>query len=135
MCSIDPKGGQARNYRDTNFPHREPQDDVNPIHPWVHECKRRRFVLKELITGIAISPWATDAVVNEVKNDWADIHGHSIQVDPHASSSLIPSPEDFAKYRVGCRSGAHTDWAEAAKKIADADSDALVMGEFGNVGD
>jgi antitoxin MazE len=26
-------------------------------------------------------------------------------------------------------------WAEAARKIAEADDDALVMGEFGNAGD
>jgi len=27
VCSYDPVGGQARNYRETSFPHREPQDD------------------------------------------------------------------------------------------------------------
>ena len=102
LCSPDPKGGQARNYRETNFPHREPQDDLNPMHPWVHECKRRRFVLKELVTGIAISPWATESVTNEVKRDWANIGEHNIPVAPHVSSSLVPSPEDFAKYGVGC---------------------------------
>ena len=32
-------------------------------------------------------------------------------------------------------SPARTGWAEAAKKIAEAGDDALVMGEFGNVGD
>jgi antitoxin MazE len=32
-------------------------------------------------------------------------------------------------------SAARTGWAEAAKKIADAGDDALVMGEFGNAAD
>ncbi len=32
-------------------------------------------------------------------------------------------------------SPARTGWAEAAKKIAEAGDDALVMGEFGNVAD
>ena len=32
-------------------------------------------------------------------------------------------------------SAARTGWAEAAKKIAEAGDDALVMGEFGNAGD
>jgi len=101
LCSPDPKGGQARNYRETNFPHREPQDDLNPLHPWVHDFKRRRFLLKELVTGIAISPWATEDVATEVKQEWANIGGHNIPVDAHATSSLLPSPEDFAKYGVG----------------------------------
>ncbi len=101
LCSPAPKGGQARNYRETNFPHREPQDDLNPIHPSVHEFKRCRFVLKELVTGIAISPWATERVITEVKRDWANIGKHNIPVDPHVNSPLVPSPEDFAKYGVG----------------------------------
>jgi hypothetical protein len=111
LCSPDPKGGQARNYRETNFPDREPQDDLNSMHPWVHECKRRRFLLKELMTGIAISPWATEDVFNEVKQDWANIGEHNIPVDPHVSSSLVPSPEDFAKYGVGCIPRTRTDAA------------------------
>jgi hypothetical protein len=108
LCSRDPKGGQARNYRETNFPHREPQDDLNPMHPWVHECKRRRFVLKELVTGIAISPWATESVINEVKRDWANLGENNIPVAPHVSSSLVPSPEEFAKYGV-MHNGVRTD--------------------------
>ena len=32
-------------------------------------------------------------------------------------------------------SPARTGWAEAARKIAEADDDALVMGEFGNAAD
>ena len=32
-------------------------------------------------------------------------------------------------------SSARTGWAEAAKEIAEAGDDALVMGEFGNAGD
>lgn len=102
LCSPDPKGGQARNYRETNFPHREPQDDLNPLHSWVHEYKRRRFLLKELVTGIAISPWATESIIDEVKRDWANIGEHNIPVDSHVSSALVPSPEDFAKHGVGC---------------------------------
>jgi len=90
LCSPDPLGGQARNYRKTNFPHREPQDDLNPIHPWVHECKRRRIFLKDLITGIAISPWATSDVIDEVTQDWANIGGLKIPVDNHV---IIVGPQ------------------------------------------
>ncbi len=102
MCSPDPKGGQARNHDENNVPHREALDHLYPRHPWVHDFKRRRLLLKDLITGIAISPWAPEEVINEVKQDWANIGQYKIPVDAHLTSSLIPSPEDFAKYGIGC---------------------------------
>ena len=41
----DPVGGANRHYNFNNFPNREPLDELNPLHPWVHECKRRRIDL------------------------------------------------------------------------------------------
>jgi hypothetical protein len=102
MCSPDPKGGQARNYDENNVAHREALDHLYQRHSWVHPYKRRRLLLKDVITGIAISPWAPEAVANEVKQEWASIGQHKVPVDAHLSSSLIPSPEDFARYGVGC---------------------------------
>ena len=78
VCSSDPVGGQARNYRETNFPYREPQDDLNPLHVWVHPCKRRRIVLKYLLVGIAVSPWATAETFAEVQGTWAKIRGYNL---------------------------------------------------------
>ncbi len=101
MCSPDPKGGQARNYDENNRAHRDALDHLYPRHPWVHDEKRRRLLLKDVITGVAISPWAPDEDVNEVKKEWANIGQHKILVT-HLSSSLVPSPEDFAKHGVGC---------------------------------
>lgn len=82
LHSDDPVGGQARNYRETNFAHREPQDDLNPLHEWVHPYKRRRFQLKELVSGIAVSPWATSDVREEVEQNWARTRGYNFPVDP-----------------------------------------------------
>jgi len=102
MCSPDPKGGQARNYDENNVAHREALDHLYPRHPWVFDFKRRRLLLKKIITGIAISPWAPEAVVNEVKRDWACIGDLKLPTH-HVSSSLIPSPEDLAIHGgVGC---------------------------------
>jgi hypothetical protein len=95
MCSPDPKGGQARNYDENNVAHREALDHLYPRHPWVFDYKRRRLLLKCIITGIAISPWAPETVVNEVKHDWASIGDLKLPIH-HVSSSLIPSPEDLA---------------------------------------
>jgi len=97
VCSYDPVGGQARNYRETNFPHREPQDDLNPIHNWVHEEKRRRIILKDLIIGIAVSPWASEETFNEVEQAWAKIRGYSLPVAYDIKSLLTPTVEELKK--------------------------------------
>lgn len=97
VCSHDPVGGQARNYRETNFPHREPQDDLNPIHKWVHEEKRRRVVLRDLIIGIAVSPWASEETFNEVEQSWARIRDYNLPVASDLKSQLTPTIEELKK--------------------------------------
>lgn len=97
----DPKGGQARNYDENNVAQREAQDRLYKRHSWVHAFKRRRFLLKEVITGIAVSPWATNEVVTEVQHHWATVGQFSVPVDPHVRSSLMPSVEEFAKQGIG----------------------------------
>ncbi len=90
LCSSDPVGGQARNYRETNFPHREPQDDLNPLHAWVHEDKRRRIVLRNLLVGIAVSPWATEETFDEVRDIWAKVQDCNMPVEYDLKSPLMP---------------------------------------------
>jgi hypothetical protein len=97
VCSYDPVGGQSRNYRETNFPHREPQDDLNPIHPWIHDCKRRRVHLNSLIVGIAVSPWAPDETLNEVKQCWANVRDHKLPVADELKSPLTPTIDGLKK--------------------------------------
>ena len=80
VCSNDPVGGQARNYRDTSFPHREPQDDLNPIHSWVQVCKRRRIRVNDLLLEIAVSPWASEETFEEVRGSWANVRGLRLPV-------------------------------------------------------
>ena len=65
----DPVGGANRHYNLNNFPNREPLDELNPLHEWVHECKRRRIDLKALVTEVRLSPWATQEQEAEV-NTW-----------------------------------------------------------------
>jgi hypothetical protein len=91
----DPVGGQARNYRETNFPHREPQDDLNPIHPWVHEHKRRRIVLNDLLVGIAVSPWAGDASLTEVQETWAKVGRSNLPVRHELQGQFTPAMNEL----------------------------------------
>src|ERR1035437_5618399 len=95
VCSYDPVGGQARNYRETNFPYREPQDDLNPLHAWVHPCKRRRILLKNLLIGVAVSPWATDETFAEVQQTWANIRGYNLPVAYDLKSPFTPTVDEL----------------------------------------
>ena len=90
-----PVGGQARNYRETNFPHREPQDDLNPLHPWVHDCKRRRVRLKDLIVRVAVSPRAQDDTFTEVQQTWARIREYNLPIEQDMKSSLTPTVDEL----------------------------------------
>jgi hypothetical protein len=63
----DPVAGTNRHFNANNFPSREPLDELNPLHPWVHSFKRRRIDLKTLATEIRLSPWATADEFEEVK--------------------------------------------------------------------
>lgn len=94
VCSYDPVGGQARNYRDSNYPHREPQDDLNPIHPWVHVCKRRRIRLGDLLLGVAVSPWAGKETFEEVQT-WANVRDHRWPVAYDLKSTFTPTFEEL----------------------------------------
>jgi hypothetical protein len=99
----DPKGGQAWNYDENNVPHREALDHLYKYkrHSWAHEFKRRRLLLKDVITGIAISPWAPAPVVKEVTEEWGTVLDLTVPVDLHVCSSLIPSSDEFAKLGIG----------------------------------
>jgi len=63
----DPVAGANRHYDLNNFPSREPLDELNPLHEWVHKYKRRRINLKALLTEVRLSPWATAEESEEVK--------------------------------------------------------------------
>lgn len=101
LCSYDPVGGQARNYRESDFPHREPQDDLNPIHTWVHSHKRRRIILKNLLLGLAVSPWATDETLAEVQETWAKVRGYHLPVTHDLKSSLTPAMNELKERGYG----------------------------------
>jgi len=67
LTCYDPVGGTNRHIGLNGFPHREPLDTENPLHEWVHECKRRRIDLKSLVTEVRLSPWATNDELEEIQ--------------------------------------------------------------------
>ena len=66
LTSINPLDGNNRHLDLNNFPHPRPLDE-NPRHPWVHDHKRRRIILKDLVQEVIISPWADSDTVEEIK--------------------------------------------------------------------
>ena len=98
LCSYDPVAGSNRHFNELNFPGREPLDDVNLRHKWVHDFKRRRIDVSALLTGIVMSPWASDEVFDEVKL-WANLKNLSCPVNASLlKGSLTPTLEELKKY-------------------------------------
>lgn len=97
LFAPDPKGGQARTYDEFNNPHDEALDHLYPRHSWVKDEKRRRFFLKDIITGIAISPWAPEAIAAEVKSDWASVGNLKLPVQ-HMQNALIPDRKKLSTH-------------------------------------
>jgi hypothetical protein len=97
-CS-DLVGGNNRHFGLNGFPNREPLDSENPLHEWVHECKRRRIDLKALITQIRLSPWATKEEIDEV-HTWVKAKGFTCPVSlSDLTNPFTPTLEQIRKYR------------------------------------
>src|SRR5260370_32628213 len=77
----DPMGDPNRHLDANNVPSREPRDELNKLHEWVHPCKRRRIDLKLLVTEIRLSPWATPTETGEV-SQWVKNKNSSAPVNP-----------------------------------------------------
>jgi hypothetical protein len=90
--------GGNRHFDLHSFPHSRPLPE-NPPHHWVHEFKRRRVDLKKLITGIVVSPWATNDVL-EMAESWVKAKNHTCEI--RRSTLAIP---DVSDGRHSVRSG------------------------------
>jgi hypothetical protein len=91
----DPVGGNNRHFGLNGFPNREPLDDENRLHEWVHEYKRRRIDLKALVTEVRLSPWATQDE-NEEVHTWVTAKSFTCPVKLSGlTSPLTPTLEQF----------------------------------------
>jgi len=94
----DPLAGANRHIGPDNVAHREPLDDINPLHPWVPDCKRRRIDLKALVTEIRLAPSVSQEVAEEVRL-W--VHNKNFTCAVRLSdltSSLTPTPDELKKF-------------------------------------
>lgn len=98
LTCYDPVGGANRHIGLNGFPHREPLDGENPLHEWVHECKRRRIDLKALVTEVRLSPWATKDEFEEV-NIWVKSRTPSCPIThSDLTSPLTPTLEELRRH-------------------------------------
>jgi hypothetical protein len=71
---------------------------VNPRHPWIPDCKRRRIDLRALVTGIVISPWTEADAVEEIKI-WAGSKGFDAPERSVLTSGQTPTLDEFRAIR------------------------------------
>jgi hypothetical protein len=54
-------------------------------------------VLKDLVTGIAVSPWASEEAFREVEQTWAKVRGYNLPVAHDLKSLFTPNVEELAE--------------------------------------
>lgn len=98
LTAIDPLPDGNRHI-DLNDVHHPVPLDLNPRHPWVPECKRRRIDLRSLITDVFISPWAEEDAVEEIQL-WVKLKGFPESVKRSGlTSDYTPTLEEFRAMR------------------------------------
>lgn len=98
LTVYDPLAGGNRHFDLDNVAHPAPLD-LNPRHPWVPDCKRRRINLRSLITDVVISPWAEPDAIEEVQL-WVKSKGFPKSARPSAlTGTATPTLDEFRMFR------------------------------------
>src|SRR5207249_4490407 len=96
LTSINPLDGGNRYLDLNNFPHRVPLAE-NPRHPWVHDFKRRRISLRDLVQEVVISPWAEPDEVEEIKL-WTKNRLSMVPTNSELRSDNTPTLREYRDY-------------------------------------
>lgn len=96
LTSGNPLEGGNRHIDVNGFPHRAPLG-VNPRHPWVHDCKRRRISLRNLLQGVVISPWAEPDQVEEITL-WTKDRLSMVPTNSALRSDKTPTLKEYRDY-------------------------------------
>jgi hypothetical protein len=96
LTSTNPLDGGNRHFDLNDFPHRVPLA-VNPRHSWVHDCKRRRISLRNLLQGVVISPWAEPDEVEEI-NLWTKERLSMVPTNSDLRSDKTPTLKEYRDY-------------------------------------
>jgi hypothetical protein len=100
LFCYDPVAGNNRHYGSTNVPHTRPLKE-NRLHKWVADGKRRWIDVKSLVTGVAVSPWASRRVHKEV-DLWINIKKlNGSMMRSTLSGRTLPTLIQLAKAKTG----------------------------------
>jgi hypothetical protein len=69
----------------------------NPRHAWVHDCKRRRISLRDLLQEVVISPWAEPDAVEEIKL-WTKNRLSMVPRNSEFRSDKTPTLKEYRDY-------------------------------------
>ena len=95
----DPLAGMNRNIVPDDIPQREPLDEINPLHPWVPDCKRRRIDLKPIVTEIRLSPSLNQEITEEIRL-WVHNKNFTCAVrESDLTHSLTPTADELNALR------------------------------------
>jgi len=96
LTCVNPLDGCNRHIDFNNIPHSRPLP-MNPRHPWVPECKRRRIVMKELVQEVVISPWAEPDNIEEIEL-WNQRRGLSEPLRSELRDGKTPTLDEYRKH-------------------------------------
>lgn len=101
LTSRDPVAGMNRHYDPENRVYREPLDDLNTLHEWVHDHKRRRIDLAKLVTEVRVSPWASDETFEDVATFVRSVSRECPTVWSELKNPLTPSRDEYRAHPHG----------------------------------
>ncbi|MGO9013096.1 MAG: hypothetical protein ACLQPN_23610 [Bryobacteraceae bacterium] len=96
LTSSNPLDGGNRHFDLNNFPHRVPLAE-NPQPSWVHDCKRRRISMRDLLQEVVMSPWAEPDDVEEIKL-WTNIRLSLAPRNSDLRSDKTPMLKEYRDY-------------------------------------
>ncbi len=98
ITSYDPLASGNRHTDLNNCVHPVPLA-LNPRHPWIPDCKRRRIHLQKLITDVVLSPWAEPNAIEEV-GLWVKHKGFPASTrQSELTSATTPTLAEFREHR------------------------------------
>jgi hypothetical protein len=101
LTSRDPVAGMNRHYDAENRVHREPLHDLNALHEWVHDHKRRRIDLAKLVTEVRVSPWASEETLEDVATFVRSVTRECPIVWSELKNPFTPSREEYRAHLHG----------------------------------
>ena len=102
LTSRDPVAGLNRHYDADNRVYREPLDDLNKLHPWVHDHKRRRIDLSKLVQEVRVSPWAAQETFDDVQMFVRSVSPSCLVKWSELKSPFTPTHEEFSRRQMTC---------------------------------